>query len=495
MLAVAVWDGKSNSGAATPDDRWTTAANWVNDEAPRTGDYLYFPSTADRLTSNNDFVADTAFAGLIFAGDNYLVGGSAINIERGIVNEGLGNRLTLPLRLTNDQAFVSRGTLSIEAPMNLNGRTATLDGTSADTVTTSALANALSVSGVISGSGAVLATGGGTVSLTAANTFAGTIEVNGGRLILANSNTFGGVTTIRNDAVLELASGEALGAAGSAATGGVQVVGGGVIELSGGISILGESVSASSGFTLRANGGANTWSGAIAVTGTLVVTSTDVAGASIRLTGAVTAGELATSSSSGADHELAGPASISGAANISKLDVSNTVAIGGTLTISDSSVRSGATVSAASVDVTSTIVDGTVSASAAMQGGNVSGNGSLEYATGEFATLKPGDVLSPGRLLLGRVTGGTSPATAALSAFSPLILGATPGVTHDQLSVRGTLTLADTVFQPVINDFVPAMGQAFVIIDIVAVAALVANREHELVHQQQATLGQRLEMS
>jgi autotransporter-associated beta strand protein len=70
----------------------------------------------------------------------------------------------------------------------------------------------LAVAGVVSGSGGVRATGTGIVRLTAANTFTGTVEVAGGRLVLANSNVYAGVTTIRNNAVLEVAANNALGA-------------------------------------------------------------------------------------------------------------------------------------------------------------------------------------------------------------------------------------------------------------------------------------------
>ena len=464
LLAVAVWDGRLDSGAATLDDRWQTAENWVGDAVPQPGDYLFFPASAGRFTSTNDFSASTTFAGLIFAGDGYDVGGNLINLAAGVVNEGLNNRLGLPLRLVNDQALVSRGTLSIEGPIDLQGNVATLDGSVTETVPEAEWANALAIAGEVSGSGGIRATGTGIVQLTAANTFTGTVEVAGGRLVLANSNVYAGVTTIRNNAVLEVAANNALGTSSSTMGMDVAVIDGGAIELAGGVTVANESVAASGALTIRAAGGANAWTGAITATETLLIESTALGG-TVRLAGTISAGGLETTSSGGVRHELAGTTTVALSANLANLLVLGNVTIAGELFLDSSMVEAGATVAASKASVFSTVVDGTVSSTTLMEGGDITGDGVLEYGVGDFATLKPGDALTAGRLRLGH-TGTTSPSSSAsLSVFAPLILGPIAGTNYDQLSVRGLLELNDAVLQPVLNGYVPSIGQSFIVIE------------------------------
>lgn len=458
MLAVFVWDGKVDGGSTTTDGLWSTPANWVGDEAPAAGDYLHFPAAADQFSTTNDFAVNTLFAGLIFSGDGYTVTGSAIRLENGVVNSGLDNVLAVPLRLADDQAIVSTGVLRIDGSIDLQGNMATLDGSPGAGVAVADYRDSLVVAGPISGTGGILATGLGVVRLTAANTFAGTVEVAGGRLVLANSNVYGGVTTIRNNAVLEVAANSALGASSPPATAGVAVVGGGVIELSGGVTISGEAVTATAGLTIRASSGANTWTGEVSVTGTLVLDSIFPYG-TVRLSGPVTAGELESAASFGMRHALAGAMVVAGSATIAASDVIGTLQVGGDLNLTSSVVTSGATVTAANVVMTSTDVDGAVVSNGSMSAGNVSGDGSLEYAAGDFATLEPGDVLTTGRLRLGRPAAATT-----LAVYSPLIAGPA-AVDYDRLSVRGTLHLADAVFEPVFNAYVPPVGQAFVLIE------------------------------
>lgn len=458
MLAVFVWDGEVDGGSTTSNGLWSTPANWVGDEAPAPGDYLHFPASATQLATTNDFAVNTPFAGLIFTGDGYTVTGAAIRLENGVVNEGLDNVLSLPLRLENSQVLVSTGTLRIDGAIDLQGNVATLDGSPGAALATASYGDSLVFAGPISGTGGILAAGTGVVRLTAANTFAGTVEVAGGRLVLANSNVYSGVTTIRNNAVLEVADNSGLGASSPPATAGVAVVGGGVIELSGGVTISGEAVTATAGLTIRASSGANTWTGEVSVTGTLVLDSIFPYG-TVRLSGPVTAGEFESATSFGLLHELAGAMVVAGSATIAATDIIGTLQVGGDLNLSSSVVRSGATVTAANVVMTSTDVDGAVVSNGAMSAGNVSGDGSLEYAAGDFATLEPGDLLTTGLLGLGRPAAATT-----LAVYSPLIAGPA-AVDYDRLSVRGTLHLADAVFEPVFNAYVPSVGQSFVLIE------------------------------
>src|SRR3954465_7812450 len=74
--ASVVWDG-----GASPDNRWTTPANWVADIAPSSFDSLVFDGAAG-FTNVNDFDAGTTFLSLAFTSTAgaFTLGGNAVGL-------------------------------------------------------------------------------------------------------------------------------------------------------------------------------------------------------------------------------------------------------------------------------------------------------------------------------------------------------------------------------------------------------------------------------
>jgi len=146
--AIATWDG----GGA--DNHWTTAANWVGDIAPNSGDDLVFPSGAAQLGNVNDFAAGTAFASLSVAGAGYQVSGNSVSLTAGV---------------------------SADIP---NSGVSTL-------------------SLVAGGGGGLTKAGAGTLALSGANTYSGVTTVNAGFLEIQNATALGatgaGNQTVVND--------------------------------------------------------------------------------------------------------------------------------------------------------------------------------------------------------------------------------------------------------------------------------------------------------
>jgi hypothetical protein len=62
---MMIWDGGGT------DNKWTTAANWVGDSAPKAGDDLVFPDGAARPECVNDFPAGVVFGSITILGDAY----------------------------------------------------------------------------------------------------------------------------------------------------------------------------------------------------------------------------------------------------------------------------------------------------------------------------------------------------------------------------------------------------------------------------------------
>jgi len=170
-----IWTGGSPAGG-----NWTDSQNWGG-VAVNAGDNLVFPSGASQRTSNtNNFPANTIFNSLTIGGDDYILRGNALALTGGITatNSTGTNTINLAIQLNSSLGFHSTipgATLVVSGNVSLGMRTLTADA-----------AGDMILSGVISGSGALVKTNTGTLRL----------EGN-------NPNTYSGVTTV-SQGTLEL---------------------------------------------------------------------------------------------------------------------------------------------------------------------------------------------------------------------------------------------------------------------------------------------------
>ena len=177
-LPPATWIG---IGA---DGNWQTAANWTT--LPVAGDTLTF--AGGRLSSANNFAANTSFGGLAFNS-----GAPAFTLS--------GNAITLSGNISNS----SPHTQSINLALGLSS--------GAHSVTTHANGD-VSIGGVISGSGSLTKAGAGTLTLPVINTYSGGTIVNAGTLVLAKGGAAGairGTVTVNSGATLKTTVTDAVG--------------------------------------------------------------------------------------------------------------------------------------------------------------------------------------------------------------------------------------------------------------------------------------------
>ena len=157
--AQAVWDG----GGA--DDFWMTPANWIGDAAPVAGAALQFAGPT-RLAPNNNFAADTAFAGITFnaGAGSFALGGNGITLSGNITNSSsVLETISLPIKLSTNLTF-NAGTGGLNVAGNITN-TATATATQEITL----VGNAGSLSGVFASGTAVNASAGLRFRLNAAN--------------------------------------------------------------------------------------------------------------------------------------------------------------------------------------------------------------------------------------------------------------------------------------------------------------------------------------
>lgn len=195
--ALRTWD----SGGA--DDNWSTPQNWVGDVAPVAGDDLLFPPGA-RMGPMNDFPAGTTFNSIIFSAGNNTLDGNPITPNAGLLaTNGVDNRIWCPPVLNSNQTFqfsFSSGNFYLPATIDLNGNDLTFDLLSGAVI---------QVQAVISGTGDIIRTGIGSVSLHASNTFTGPVQLLQGTTTIYNSGALGSTnrnTTLAAGAYLNLAN-------------------------------------------------------------------------------------------------------------------------------------------------------------------------------------------------------------------------------------------------------------------------------------------------
>jgi fibronectin-binding autotransporter adhesin len=397
------------------------------------------------LTGTNIYTGGTTInAGTLQIGD----GGTTGSIVGDIVNNSVlainrTDALTLPgdisgtgalqqngsgtLILTGTNLYTGGTTISAGTLQLGNGGTA--GSIIGDVVNNSVLAvnrsDALTLPGVISGTGALQQNGAGTLILTGTNLYTGGTTINAGTLQIGDGGTTGSIVgDVVNNAILAINRSDALTLPGDISGIGVlQQNGTGVTTLAGAASYLGATM-VNAG-TLRANA-ANRFSAASAVT--------------------IAAGAVL--DANGFDQTIA---SLTGAGNVALGAGRLTLANAASTTFSGAIAGTGGLTLAAGTQTLSGVSSYT--GATAITGGTLIVNGSILSSSG-VTVAAGGSIGGSGQLpsltLNGTVSPGNSPGT--LTVNGNLVLGAgsiyvaeIQGAVSDRITVTGTASLAGTL--------------------------------------------------
>ena len=208
------------AGPATGGD-WNNAANW-SAGTPSSGNIVLVQSSTP-ATINNDLGNGFSLGEISTDGSITLAGNSVVlNAAGGVAIASVEGNSTFGLQTqlgSDGTVQVSAGQLSITASLNNNAHQLTFD--------VAAGAKGL-VTAPITGSGGLLETGGGTLTLQGADNYTGGTVVTSGKLVIANSQGLprggsltvgaGGTSVFHPSATASVASGS-LAMANSAGTG------------------------------------------------------------------------------------------------------------------------------------------------------------------------------------------------------------------------------------------------------------------------------------
>ncbi|MGA9897112.1 MAG: choice-of-anchor D domain-containing protein [Terriglobales bacterium] len=111
-------------------------------------------------------------------------------------------------------------------------------------------------------------------------------------------------------------------------------------------------------------------------------------------------------------------------------------------------------------------VDGTLVASSALNvagAGTLSGDGTILSNVSMAGVTQAGDIPNPGILTIG-INGTGNYTQGSAGAYDVVVGGLTAGTQYSQLNVPGSTTLSGTLNVSLINNFIPAAGNQFVIL-------------------------------
>jgi autotransporter-associated beta strand protein len=189
QATLRVW-----SGSASMDNSWTNHLNWSGNVAPVAGDDLQFPFDATKPNSSDNFTNGTTFNSIQFwhggtpsPNRSYDLGGSSIALNAGVsaVNNypsGWANTVNNALLLNSNQTFTTGPftSLTLAGAIALNGKTLTFDTASFAPIDVQAL---------ISGTGGLVKTNVGTLTVYSNNTYTGSTTLSGGTLQLLHGGS------------------------------------------------------------------------------------------------------------------------------------------------------------------------------------------------------------------------------------------------------------------------------------------------------------------
>ncbi len=185
-----VWIGNGSSNT------WSTALNWA--ATPSNGSNLIFSGTLGLTNTNNSLTGVGSMTFDMTAG-SFVISGSGVTLAGGIVNNSPKSQtINLNLTLAAAQQFnAAFGNIVINGTLANGGNTLTVSGGFNSNFGNS-----------ISGTGGLIKSGSGTLTLSASNSYSGGTTVNAGLLVLGHAAAVGtGGLAITNSAATNLSPG------------------------------------------------------------------------------------------------------------------------------------------------------------------------------------------------------------------------------------------------------------------------------------------------
>jgi fibronectin-binding autotransporter adhesin len=401
----------NSSGAIGSAGNLTFSGGTLQYSDQNTTDY----SARMASTAGQQIRIDTNSKNITFATGMASSGGTLTKLGAGTLTLAGNNTYT-------GDTTVSAGTLEIGS-----GTSGSIAGNLVDNAAvTFNRSDALSYSGIISGTGSVTQSGSGSLTLGGSNTYSGTTTVSAGRLVVTNANSLGSTTagtTVASGATLQLSSNVSLGAEAISISGSGN--GSGAIYSDSNTSLAGlvtmtaaSTLGSGSGATLNVSGTIN---------GAYLMTATGSGNFSFGAVGnsSAVAGIDITSSK-----HVNFNAEVNSTANISIVSTGN-ITINGTMTASGAMVR---------LDTTGTSTEGSagkiIASSLALKG--TGGNHTLTSSTNNVSTI----AADTGRLSYvnaDALTVGTVNPTG-ITATGPVSLSTVTG----DLTISQNITTTDT---------------------------------------------------
>src|ERR1051325_10594783 len=177
FAAVRQWTGTAGAN-------WTTPGNWSGGVAPSAGDDLQFFPVASNPNNVHNYPAGTEFHSLSISGAAYNLGGNSILVGPGGIAITAAT-ISLPLVLETNETWNGIDNAVIAGGVDLNGFTLTMD------VHHTPNGNVFFRTNPITGSGAIIKTNSGSITLQRSNTYAGITTIVDGSIVVEDPNALG----------------------------------------------------------------------------------------------------------------------------------------------------------------------------------------------------------------------------------------------------------------------------------------------------------------
>ena len=380
--------------AYIPNGQWSNNSGNLSDILIYNTSTLEFMSNAGSapggvLTNNAPASMSNTLVGIQFdagTGTFTLTGSNPItNGVGGIVNNSTnGQTVALNLTLGTSQNFsANSGNLNVSSNVTIGGNTLTLNG-----------GNNITLGGGISGTGAVIAGGTGTVTLSASNSYQGGTLITGGQVNLGNNSALGATNGSLNVAAGILSNNYSV-TAGAVSLGDGTITGSGTITSGVSFTVTNDTAAAAQIDNVLAGSGSFTQSGS----GTTTLSgSNSYTGGTVIAAGQLTLGSRYSLGSTNASLTIA-------AATLSTL---NPVTVGA-VSLGNGTITGGGAITATNFLATNT--------KAALVANPINGTGSFTQSGGGTTTLSGASAYTGGTLITGgQITLGNVRALGASNA-------------------------------------------------------------------------------